>query len=374
MVENKANIKFWRSGNGKDFLEWSDLSESDLKYNYSTRLFEEFDQKGDYLTQNWINNNDFQNIMRSLHGTSTSELPEDYISFREELKVFPDWVDNDLIRIGSQLSERSGLNGLLILRNFALLGGYTFANLTKPLVATGSLEKGAIHRLYNTLKFWVEVTRSHTTTHDLRFNACLQTRLIHSASRLKIQEKIPNWDIEKYGVPINHADMIATHIAFTVYYLYGLKKLNFEYSKHEEEAVFHLWKYITYLLGVPVDLIPNNIKEALSFFHFWTNYQLAPDEDALKLTESLLNEDTPISLFYLKSINHSMDYVHKSIANYLIDENIRQDLHIPNVVMPHVIPNLIKLKNKMTSNKEKQILEGRKHQGIILNDYKNNIK
>lgn len=374
MVENKANIKFWRSGNGKDFLEWSDLSESDLKYNYSTRLFEEFDQKGDYLTQNWIKNNDFPNIMKSLHDASTPELPKDYLQFKSELETIPDWVDWDLIKSGSELSERSGLNGLLILRNFALLGGYTFANLTKPLVATGSLEKGAIHRLYNTLKFWVEVTRSNTSTNEMRLNACLQTRLIHSASRLMIQEKIPNWDIEKYGVPINHADMIATHIAFTVYYLYGLNQLSFEFSEREEEAVFHLWKYITYLLGVPVDLIPNNKKEALSFFHFWTNYQLAPDEDALKLTESLLNEDTPISLFYLKSINHSMDYVHKSIANYLIDENIRQDLHIPNVVMPHVIPNLIKLKNKMTSNKEKQILEGRKHQGIILNDYKNNIK
>ncbi|MDG4946093.1 DUF2236 domain-containing protein [Weeksellaceae bacterium KMM 9713] len=373
MIENKKNIKFWKSGNGRDFLDWAGLSEVDLNSDFSTSLFEEYDEKCDQLTQNWIQSGDFKNIMKSLHGFSNSELPKNYIQFRDELKIIPDWVDTDLIKLGSQLSERSGLNGLLILRNFALLGGYTFANLTKPLVATGSLEKGAIHRLYNTLKFWVEVTRSNTSTNDLRFNACLQTRLIHSASRLMIEKKFPNWDIEKNGVPINHADMIATHMAFTVYYLYGLNQLNFEFSEREEAGVFHLWKYITYLLGVPLELIPNNRKEALSFFYFWTKYQLAPDEDALKLTDSLLNEDTPISLFYLKPINQSMGYVHKSVANYLIDANIRKNLQIPSVVMPHMIPNIIQLKNKMTFNKKKQLLEGRKHQAIILKDYKNNI-
>lgn len=75
-----------------------------------------------------------------------------------------------------------------------------------------------------------------------------------------------------------------------------------------------------------------------------TNYQLAPDEDALKLTESLLNEDTLISLFYLESINHNMDYIHKRIANYLIDANIREDLKIPSVALPSVIPNIIQFK------------------------------
>lgn len=55
--------------------------------------------------------------MKSLHVSSFSQLPENYIRFKEELQFFPDWIDEDLIRLGSQFSERSGLNGVLIFRN-----------------------------------------------------------------------------------------------------------------------------------------------------------------------------------------------------------------------------------------------------------------
>lgn len=60
--------------------------------------------------------------------------------------------------------------------------------------------------------------------------------------------------------------MIATNIAFMLYFLYGLRKLNFEFSEREEAGVFHLWKYRDYLLGVPVEIIPNDKKKHLISF------------------------------------------------------------------------------------------------------------
>jgi len=374
MIENKKNRSFWTKGNGKDFLEWANIHENNISPNYSVNLFEEYDSEVDKLTDHWIKNGDFKAIMSSLHSNSDDEvLPEDYLEFKKKLQTVPDWVDNELILEGCQLSERSGLTGLLVLRNFALLGGYNFANLTKPLVATGSLEKGAVHRLYNTLNFWVEVSRSNENTQEMRLNACIRTRLVHAASRLMIQKKQPDWDLNRYGVPINHADMVATNIAFTVYFLYGLEKLNFDYSEKEELGVFHLWKYVTYLLGVPVKIIPNDKKEALSFFHFWTKYQAQPDHDALKLTESLLNENTPISILKLDVVKRNMGYIHKSIANYLIDGPIRNGLKIPEVRFKNIIPNALKLKNQMMKNNESERKEGRENQKSVLADYKNSI-
>ncbi|QCX52443.1 DUF2236 domain-containing protein [Elizabethkingia sp. JS20170427COW] len=107
--------------------------------------------------------------------------------------------------------------------------------------------------------------------------------------------------------------MVATNIAFTVYFLYGLQKLNFKYTEQEEQGIFHLWKYVTYLLDVPTEIILDNKKEALAFFKFWTQYQNAPDTDSIKLTASLLDENTPISLLKLKVITkkyglHSQKY------------------------------------------------------------------
>lgn len=374
MIENKNYKTFWAHGNGKDFLGWTNISENDLISTYRTNLFEKFDGDFDSLTENWLKNGHFNSIMSSLHSKKEVRgLPEDYIKFKKNLQVVPDWVDMNLILEGCQLSERSGLTGLLILRNFALLGGYNFANLTKPLVATGSLEKGAVHRLYNTLNFWVDVSRSNGIAQEGRLNACIRTRLVHSASRLMIQKKHPDWNVTLYGVPINYADMLATNIAFTVYFLYGLEKLNFNYTEKEEAGIFHLWKYITYLLGVPVASIPSNRVEALGFFHFWTKYQAQPDQDALKLTKSLLNENTSISIFKLDIIKRNMGYIHKSIANHLIDETIRTNLEIPPVRFKNVIPKALKLRNQMIINNENQRKDGREKQESVLEDYRNNL-
>ncbi|TXE10339.1 DUF2236 domain-containing protein [Gelidibacter salicanalis] len=374
MIENKNNITFWSDGNGHDFLEWANLHESELVSNYNVNLFEEYDSEVDKLTEQWMRKGDFKTIMKSLHSNSDEKgMPEDYIEFKKNLQVVPEWLDLDLILEGCQLSERSGLTRLLVLRNFALLGGYNFANLTKPLVATGSLEKGAAYRLYNTLNFWVDVSRSHAKSGELRLNGCLRTRLVHSASRLMIQNKHPDWNVGTYGVPINHADMVATNIAFTVYYLFGLQKLNFKFSEKEESGIFHLWKYVTYLLGVPAETIPNDKAEALNFFHFWTRYQAQPDQDALKLTASLLHENTPISIFKLDIIKRNMEYIHTSISNHLIDSTIRKNLEIPEVRFKNIIPKALQLKNQLTKNNESQIKDGREKQRSVLNDYKNRI-
>lgn len=371
MKINKLNYDFWTAGNGRDFIEW--VGKDVLPKSYDIDIFYQFDKETDMLVDKWLKSGYFKTIMKSLHRGTDEDLPEDYLQYKKNLELKPDWVDENLIKAGSQLSERSGLIGLLVLRNFALLGGYNFANLTKPLVATGSLEKGAVHRLYNTLNFWVNVSRTGAESQEKRINACMRTRLVHCASRLMIQEKLPNWDQDKYGIAINYADMVATNIAFTVYYLFGLKKLNFKYTDEEEKGIFHLWKYVTYLLGVSLNIIPNNKEEALGFFRFWTQYQQAPDQDSMLLTNSLLDENTPVSLFKLDIIKRNMGYIHRSIANYLIDEGIRKNLNIPTVRFTNIIPRALQIKNEIPIDRDNQIISGNREQISVLADYKNNI-
>ncbi|MGI9525609.1 MAG: oxygenase MpaB family protein, partial [Weeksellaceae bacterium] len=337
MIKNDFNDKFWTLGNGQDFIKWSN---EDIEVgNYDTSLFESYDKELDTLVQKWLDDDEFGAIMQSLHHSNNEELPPSYLDFRESYESIPSWVNSDLITSGSELSERSGLIGLLVLRNFALLGGYNFANLTKPLVATGALEKGAVNRLTYTLDFWVNVSRTDKDAQQRRINACIRTRLVHCASRIMINKKEPNWEVEKYGIPINHADMVATNIAFTVYFLYGLSELKFNYSEQEEEGIFHLWKYVTYMLGVPLDIIPSNKKEALEFFKFWMQYQNKPDEDSIKLTNALLDENTPISLLKLDIVKRNMGYIHRSVSNFLLAGRTPAHLHLPPVRFPNLIPH-----------------------------------
>ena len=372
MVKNESNKTFWETGNGRDFLEWAKIDRLNLESNFDPELFYKYDHNLDLLTTEWLQNGEYKNIMKSLHSNIINEkLPNSFLEFKNKLEKVPTWVDFELIREGCNLSERSGLTGLLILRNFALLGGYNFANLTKPLIATGSLEKGSLHRLYNTLNFWVNVSRSKEDN-KIRIDACLQTRLVHAVSRLTILDKDLNWNQEKYGIPINHADMIATNTAFTVYFLYGLQKLNLKYSEQEELGIFHLWKYVTYLLGVPQNLIPNNKNEALQFFSFWTQYQAEADQDARKLAKSLLMESTPISLLQLDFVKQNMDFIHRTVANYLIDDATLKNLNIPEARLGTAIIQAMKLKNALVLNKEKANSLGEQQQKSVLIDYKTN--
>lgn len=368
---------FWNKGNGKSFLDWANHVPSisaDLQYeNY----FLEHDQKTDFIVSNYLRDKSFHSVMRDLSEENGLEnLPENFKNLVDEVTAIPEWLDQNLLHSGVELSQRAGLNGLLILRNFSLLGGYYFSNLTKPLVVTGALEKGATNRLYNTLQFWSDVSRSGESGNMERIQGCLKIRLIHAASRNLILEKKSDWDMQKLGYPINIADMIATNIAFTLYFLYGLEKLGFQFSEKEEAGIFHLWKYVTWILGVPEELIPKNRTEAVDYLHYWTTKQNGPDEDSVKLAQALLKENTQVDILKVGFVRRNIGFIHKSIANYLIDEQTREALQIPTIPFKGFFPNVIKMKNRffLSGNREQQIKRGNEEQLSVLGDYRKAVK
>ena len=368
----KEHIRyFWTKGNGKDLLDWSAISPDRLKQDIPNELFHQVDEQVDQLVEGWMEEKTFGAIMKYLHGEEEYDsLPQSFKDFYTQFSEVPDWVDFKLIESGTFLSQRSGLTALMVLRNFSLLGGYFFSNLTKPLIETGALEKGAKQRLSYTLGFWVDVSRNDAASQTLRLNSCMQVRLVHSASRLMIKKKNLDWDYESLGEPINHADMIATYTAFTIYLLYGLKKLKFSYSEAEEEGMFHLWKYVTWMLGIPKAIIPNNRLETLSFFYNWTWRQNTGDADSARLAKALIEENTQVSILKLKALRRNMRYVHKSVAHYLLDDQIIKLLEIPPVKFKFIIPAAMKFKNRLPIQSKKQLKEGDEAQRSILADYR----
>lgn len=368
---NQHITYFWSKGNGKDLLNWSNTSADQLTKKMPTQLFHQVDDAVDQLVGEWIEDKSFSNIMRYLHGKGEYEsLPQSFKDFHTKFSEVPDWVDFNLIESGTYLSQRAGLNALLTLRNFSLLGGYFFSNLTKPLVETGALEKGATQRLFYTLGFWVNVSRSDAESQALRLNSCIQVRLVHSASRLMIKKKNVDWDYDNLGEPINYADMLATYTAFTVYLLYALNKLKFTHSKQEEEGIFHLWKYVTWLLGIPLAIIPNNRLETLSLFYDWSLRQNTGDIDSARLAKALIEENTAASLLKSNFIKRNMGYIHKSIAHYLLDDQILELLQIPPVKFQFIIPAAMKFKNQISINSDNQRVQGDKDQRSVLEDYR----
>lgn len=325
---------YWEKGNGKELLDWANIKPNPETFQKFAPLYHQIDDLGDDVVKETylkLPYKDASSIIKkySTEPLSDSEGDENLKKFFRPFQETPDWFDENSANIGARFCMRTGANGLIILRDFTLMGGYDFAFLGKPLIFTGALKKGAVKRLKDTLEFWIKVTRENSLQPNSEaYQLIIRTRLMHSYARLKIKEKT-DWDYENWGEPINSWDMIATYTGFSLVFMQGLKKLGIIISPEEENGVFHLWKYVGYLLGIPAEFLPENRQQAVEQFYWWTTIQEKGDEDSAHLAEALLQENLDNTI-YKRAVQRKMLLgMHQSMNWFLLDEEINQRLKIP---------------------------------------------
>ncbi len=376
---------FWTTGNGRYLLEWSGAKPDIAKFDRYSHLYHEVDALGDAAVQETYLKLPYHEASALVEKYSASPVSADEVAPENLKKLFlqmqevPGWFNADLANAGARFCMRTGTNGLIILRDFTLMGGYDFAFLNKPLVFTGALKRGAVKRLKDTLEFWVNVTRENALrTNSQAYRLIVRTRLLHSYARLKIRQKSEDWDYANWGTPINMWDMVATYTGFSLVFMQGLRKLGIRISEEEEKGVFHLWKYIGYLLGIPAKYMPDNKEEAVEQFYLWTATQGAGDKDSAYLAKALLDENLESTILRYHFQRKNLRYLHICCNWYLLDENINKRLQIPKVPLPHVFPSVIKSANVLTQkifplhkpeSYRKLVDMGHKQKMKVLDDY-----
>ncbi|WP_423775250.1 oxygenase MpaB family protein [Chryseobacterium taklimakanense] len=259
------------------------------------------------------------------------------------------------------------------------MGGYDYAYLNKPLIFTGALKKGAVKRLKDTLEFWVHVTRENALKiNSEAYQLIVRTRMMHSYARLTIKKKVPDWDYEKWGEPINWWDMIATYTGFSLVFMQGLKKLGIKISPEEEKGVFHLWKYVGYLLGIPAEFLPENVEQAVEQLYLWSSLQDEADEDSVQLAGALLEENLTNTIYKFQFQRKLLLRLHQSMNRFLLDPEINERLEIPKPTFVSAFPKLIIQANvlaqkyfdlKNPENYQKHVELGNRNQMKVLDDY-----
>ncbi|MNG67835.1 hypothetical protein D3C87_847700 [compost metagenome] len=291
--------------------------------------------------------------------------------FMNTLAIEPQWLDWQKLQQGIALSQRSGLTGLIVLRDYCLMGGYESSSINKPLIFTGVLKKGAVKRLTETVTFWVDITADQALRKGgIGFEAILLTRCIHSFARLNIL-KHGDWATDKWGIPLNTWDMLATNLGFSLVYLIGLKQMKFNLLESEINGIMHLWKYIGSLLGIPLDLLPDTEEEAIKALYYWTMTQKEGDQDSIALAQALMEEPVhaayPTSRFGRKLMRE----VHLYYNNYLLGNYSCNLLGLEKTTIGKIAYFNI-LKNKKENSqilkdkvRQQQIRKGRKvHEGV----------
>jgi len=371
--------EFWTTGNGKQLIDFSGAEVSFKDFEKFSHFFYHVDEIGDevvkdvYFTKKYSEaSREIENYIRN--GVSDNEdIPESVKKLFKQTQALPDWLDLNLIKKGAELCMRCNLDSLISLRDYCLIGGYDYAYLNKPLVATEALKKGAVKRLSETLDFWVNVTRYDALEiHKKGYEFAIKTRLIHSYARLSIRRHYKNWDIENWGEPINSWDMMATYIGFSLVFQHSLLKLGNTISEEEEKGHFHLWKYVGYLLGIPEALLPNNKKEATEYFYLWTSVQPSADKDSVLLAHSLLNESLENPILKYKFQRKNLRYLHICCTWFLLGDTVCKRLQIPDVPFKKGFPITKRIINKIydsTVNRKARIKKGNKDQMKVLADY-----
>lgn len=375
---------FWEKGNGKQLIEFSGAEVSFEKFENFAPFFHHVDETGDEVVKDVYFTKKFHEASREIehyirNGVSeTDTVPESVKKLFSQTQKVPDWLDYNLLKSGAELCMRSNLDSLISLRDYCLIGGYDYAYLNKPLIVTEALKKGAVKRLSETLDFWVNATRYNALeVHAKGYEFAIKTRLIHSYARLSIKKHYKDWDSENWGEPINSWDMMATYIGFSLVFLHSLKKLGNRFSAEEEQGIFHLWKYVGYLLGIPEQLLPDDKKQATEYFYLWTSVQPTSDKDSVLLAHSLLDEslENPILKFEFQRKN--LRYLHICCTWFLLDDEVCKRLQIPDVPYKTLFPKSKIFFNKIyysLVSRDARIKRGNKDQMKVLEDYLNITK
>ncbi|WP_336686424.1 oxygenase MpaB family protein [Chryseobacterium bernardetii] len=372
---------FWENGNGKQLIEFSGAEVSFKDFEKYAPFFYHVDETGDEVVKEVYFTKKFHEASREIEGyirngiSENNNIPESVKKMFTQTQQVPDWLDYSLLKSGAELCMRSNLDSLISLRDYCLIGGYDYAYLNKPLIVTEALKKGAVKRLSETLDFWVNVTRYNALEiHAKGYEFAIKTRLIHSYARLSIKKHYREWDTENWGEPINSWDMMATYIGFSLVFLHSLQKLGNTFSIEEEQGIFHLWKYVGYLLGIPQQLLPDDKKQATEYFYLWTSIQPPSDKDSVLLAHSLLDEslENPILKFEFQRKN--LRYLHICCTWFLLDDEVCKRLQIPEVSNKMLFPKSKILFNRIYDrlvSRDSRIKRGNKDQMKVLKDYLN---
>ncbi len=245
-------------------------------------------------TMQWID----AGLDRYFENLSAQEFPQILIDLIEFSVQKPSWLDLEKVELGAKLCRRSGTRGFMVLRNYCLMGGYESSAINKPLIFTGALKKGAAKRTTETTDFWVKVVGERALENpQLGIKECVLIRLMHAYARVSILNgegwfgnAHHKWKAEEWGEPLNQWDMVATNLGFSLVFLDGIRSLGINVKPEEVDGLFHLWKYIGHLLGIPAELLPETEEDAIRELYTWTITQPPADADTQELAKALMLE------------------------------------------------------------------------------------
>ena len=307
-------------------------------------------------------------LQQIISGDSSHNVGNDIISnpsfgaLTEQFSSHPDWFDPKLAEVGAIAYRRYPLMLIWLLRNVALMAGYSIPALSLPLIQTGALTNDALPRLMRTYAYILAVSEHPQSNMSARndrkpiaqvldigsegWRQSIRVRQIHTLVRQNLlkgklagaaglipeaaQHHNPDgsWNTDYWGVPINQTDMIATHLQFSLLIMRGLQLLGARISKEEAQGILHLWNLASYWMGVDLNRLPKDEAACWEWLYTYLSIQQLdfkmgrPLAKALHdLPRQLMGEDNRRGRF--------VEMVNASVTRTLVGDDVGDGLELP---------------------------------------------
>lgn len=214
----------------------------------------------------------------------------------EDASRAPSWLDPALVDAGATSFWRAGAPALVLTLTYGSLAyGYQYADLSRPLAATGRLERMASRRLGETSRWLLAVTTPGGTRPGAAgWRSSVRVRVVHALVRDRLRRS-DTWDEASWGVPISAAATAATAIAgFHVIPARAMADLGLRTTAAEREARTALWRWLAHVMGVPEDLLPADHAAAVALADAVPDVLDGPDADGTRLMRALLRHGLPL--------------------------------------------------------------------------------
>lgn len=289
-------------------------------------------------SNNDLNTESNPNLDLSLNRDLTDS--PDFQQLVTQFSTHPQWFDADLAEIGAVAYRRYPLMLIWLLRNVALMAGYSIPALSLPLIQTGALVHEALPRLMRTYSYILAVSE-HPELNDAPtvlaigsegWRQSINVRQIHAIVRQKLTEE--GWDSDYWGTPINQTDMVATHLQFSLLIMRGLRILGARISAEEAKGILHLWHLASWWMGIDLKRLPQNETDCWAWLYTYLATQHLdfevgkPLADALhRLPSQIMGEDNRKGRF--------VELVNASVTRTLVGDDISDGLGLPKSRLRH---------------------------------------
>jgi hypothetical protein len=131
---------YWNEGYGREMLQkLHRLPEPSDIENHARHLWEA-DPLGDEISADVFQKAGYHkavNLVDTLLEKGIDAIENPPVALKKlwnEIQQRPHWLNDELLEAGSRFCQRSSVFGLLVLRNYCLMGGYESSAINKPLI------------------------------------------------------------------------------------------------------------------------------------------------------------------------------------------------------------------------------------------------